>query len=110
MAFEPYVDRPAASQSDGLTSIGEPSSSAGHTHPNPSSEAMIPTAYVPSKKPIKAGTVASPLTRDEVGQSTLSPAPSAYPSDRHEDSAELTNALWMGRSASGRLPPTYQER
>ncbi|KAG8696419.1 hypothetical protein FRC08_007159 [Ceratobasidium sp. 394] len=105
MTFEPYVDRP-----DGITPYSQPSSSSDHIHPNPSSEAVVAAAPVP-QRPTKAGMIASgPPTRDEVGQSTLSSAPSAYPSDRHEDSAELTNAFALGRSASGRLPPTYQER
>ncbi|KAG9084762.1 hypothetical protein FS749_004973 [Ceratobasidium sp. UAMH 11750] len=59
----------------------------------------------------KPGMVArDPPTRDEIDPSTQGPESSAYSSDRHEDSAELSQVFGIGRSTSGRLPPTYQER
>ncbi|KAG9081751.1 hypothetical protein FS749_007418 [Ceratobasidium sp. UAMH 11750] len=111
MPFEPYVPNPAPTPTpappSGPTSYGAPSS---YTYPNTSSDAMSSSAYPPSRR-TKAGMVVnSPPTRDEIGPSTQGPESSAYSSDRHEDSAELTQVFGIGRSASGRLPPTYQER
>ncbi|KAG8709812.1 hypothetical protein FRC09_000454, partial [Ceratobasidium sp. 395] len=110
MTFEPYVDRPAAVQPYDPTN-GAPVSSTTYTHPNPSSDTAPTAAYLSPQRPAKAGLIAtSPPNRDEAGQSTTGPSSSRNPSDRHEDSTELTNAFGLGRSASGRLPPTYQER
>ncbi|KAG9105381.1 hypothetical protein FRC07_009327 [Ceratobasidium sp. 392] len=110
MTFEPYVNRPVAAQSIG-PSNGAPISSASYTHPNPSSDATSAAAFAPPQQPAKAGLVAtSPPNRDEVGQSAMGPSSWTFSSDRHEGSPDLTSALGLGRSASGRLPPTYQER
>ncbi|KAG8714167.1 hypothetical protein FRC09_017919 [Ceratobasidium sp. 395] len=110
MTYEPYVDRPTTAQPY-EPSNGAPASSATYTHPNLSSDTAPTAAYLSPQRPAKAGLIAtSPPNRDEVGQSTTGPSSSGNMSDRHEDSNELTNAFGLGRSASGRLPPTYQER
>ncbi|KAG9112794.1 hypothetical protein FRC07_007870 [Ceratobasidium sp. 392] len=107
MTFEPYVNRPVAAQSTD-PSNGVPTSSASYTHPNPSSDATPTAAFAPPQRPAKAGLVAiSPPNRDEVGQSAMGSSSWALSCDRHEDSADLTSAFGLSRSASGRLPPTY---
>ncbi|KAG9105201.1 hypothetical protein FRC07_009508, partial [Ceratobasidium sp. 392] len=110
MTFEPYMDGPATVQSYDPTN-GAPTSSTSYTHPNPSSDATSTPAFIPPQRPAKAGLVAtSPPNRDEVGRSAVGPSSSALLSDRHEDSAYLADAFGLGRSVSGRLPPSYQER
>ncbi|KAG9120345.1 hypothetical protein FRC07_004198 [Ceratobasidium sp. 392] len=112
MTFEPYIHHPtpAAPPSANPSSNG-PSSSTGYTHTNTSSDFVSTSAYTSQPRSTKAGMVAhSPPTRDEIRPSMPGPVSSTHSSDRHEDSTELSQAFGIGRSASGRLPPSYQER
>ncbi|QRV80512.1 hypothetical protein RhiJN_08527 [Ceratobasidium sp. AG-Ba] len=109
MAFEPYIDRPAAVAPADIQPFSvAPPSSTGHSYPDTSSDALF-TAYVPPRRTGKAGmTDTSPPNRDETGP-LMSDVGSSM-SERHEDSAELTQAFGLDRSISGRLPPSYQAR
>ncbi|KAG8709813.1 hypothetical protein FRC09_000455 [Ceratobasidium sp. 395] len=108
MTFEPYVDRPTTFQPN-EPSYGEHVYSPGR---DSSSELTSTSAYVPLvQRPVKATLVASsPPNRDEASQPMMNASSLALPEDRHEDSTELTNAFHeLGRSSSGRLPPSYPE-
>ncbi|CAE6434642.1 unnamed protein product [Rhizoctonia solani] len=97
VAVTPYP-APASSSTNWTSTTGSP-----------------PPTQAPSSRHTKPGIIAaSPPSRAEIYQSRpLLPTgagSSSYPADRHEDSEGLTNVFGLGRSASGRLPPSYQAR
>lgn len=85
---------------------------SGQTYADVSPGAVLDSNYAPAR-PQKSGAIASsPPHRDETyGAPVLSSLDvTNYSNQRHEDSAVLTSAFGLGRSNSGRLPPSYQPR
>ncbi|QRV80513.1 hypothetical protein RhiJN_08528 [Ceratobasidium sp. AG-Ba] len=119
MSYTPYIPpvppaapaphAPPAPPTNFTTSHG-PSSSSGYTYTNASSDAVSSYPYPPQPRPTKPGMIArSPPTREEIRPSMTGPLSSTDSSDRHEDSEALSAVYGLGRSASGRLPPSYDQ-
>ncbi|CUA72879.1 hypothetical protein RSOLAG22IIIB_05067 [Rhizoctonia solani] len=108
--FEPYSMPPGAiAQPVPITPYAAPSTS------DLASTAGSPPPTQASSRPSKPGLIApSPPNRAEIYQSQpLLPTDagsSSHITDRHEDSEVLSSTFGLGRSVSGRLPPSYQER
>lgn len=113
MTFEPYNIPPGSTaQPIAITPYTAPS-----TSDLTSTAGSPPPTQVPSNfsRPTKPGMISSsPPIRAEMYQSqpllSTYAGSSSHASERHEDSDDLTNAFGLGRSASGRLPPSYQPR
>ncbi|CCO34261.1 hypothetical protein BN14_08355 [Rhizoctonia solani AG-1 IB] len=109
--FDPYNVPPS--------STAQPAAITPYAAPAPSSTDWTSNAGSPpptqtfSSRHTKPGMIApSPPNRAEIYQSQplLSTGTASSSGDRHEDSEDLTSAFGLGRSASGRLPPSYQAR
>ncbi|CCO37130.1 hypothetical protein BN14_11281 [Rhizoctonia solani AG-1 IB] len=112
--FDPYnyVAPSIGAQPVAVTPYPTPASSSTNWT---STTGSPPPTQAPSSRHTKPGIIAaSPPSRAEIYQSRpLLPTgagSSSYPVDRHKDSEGLTNVFGLGRSASGRLPPSYQAR
>ncbi|KAB5591744.1 hypothetical protein CTheo_4813 [Ceratobasidium theobromae] len=111
VTFEPYQIPLAATGQQAKLETGTAPNSSGHIHVEAAS--ALPS---PSPRRTKPGLfMSSPLTRAEIQQSQPllglgTSGTSMGSSERHEDSEELTSAFALGRSPSGRLPPSYQDR
>ncbi|KAF8602028.1 hypothetical protein BDV93DRAFT_219486 [Ceratobasidium sp. AG-I] len=105
MIFEPFPILPMPS-----TQQSGPSSS-GRAYADASSDAVSNSGYIPAR-PYKSGVIASyPPNRNEAQEahSLLGPDTTDHSNERHEDSEALSSAFGLTRSASGRLPPSYQQ-
>ncbi|KAF8602030.1 hypothetical protein BDV93DRAFT_557802 [Ceratobasidium sp. AG-I] len=111
MMFEPFHIQPAPlAQTVAHASHSGPSSS-GRAYPNSSSDAVSNSNYPPTRAH-KSGAIASyPPNRHEThdAHGLLSPDGVLHASERHEDSEALSSAFGLGRSGSGRLPPSYEQ-
>ncbi|KAF8713652.1 hypothetical protein RHS03_00606, partial [Rhizoctonia solani] len=117
VTFEPYNLAPATTAQPGIVAIASYATPA----PAPSSTDWTSSAGSPpptqssNSRAAKPGLIAhSPPNRAEMYQAqpllSTDGGSSSNMVDRHEDSEDLTSAFGLGRSASGRLPPSYQPR